>query len=225
MPSVDPWFGKQHLPPSSSEYIVWMDLMGTSAILDWKLIAGAINIGKFHTAAIESDHSDELNIYPMMDGIYATSKEDDVLAGWVADIYHRFSHILTNRHEGYQNSELIYAPILRTGVAYGEVFHGYDLSDSPLAKHNIAGSILIGDAVAKAHRRESEAPPLGIRLDKSASDDSSSHDQEWWPNEVRGEEILKAYEAYLSCFERNSSIRYSDDKIDEHRDMARDYFP
>ena len=197
--------------------------MGTSAILDWKLIVGSINIGKLQTAVIESEHANKFNIYPMMDGVYITSRDDDALGDFVGEIYHRFSHILTNRYRGYQDSELKYSPILRTGVAYGEVFHGYDLSDTELADHEVANSILIGDAVVEAHRCEREAPPFGIRVDSSATDEPNPINLEWWPDDSRGDEILEAYEAYLDFFEGDHIESYSDQKISEHRREARKY--
>lgn len=193
-------------------------------MLEWKIIVGAVNIGKLQTAVIESKHSDKLNIYPMMDGIYLTAPDDEYLAKLLGNIYHDFSHILTNRYRGYQDADLKYAPILRTGVAYGEVFHGYNLSDTKLGDHEISDSILIGDAVVKAHRCERNAPPFGIRIDSSASDESESYNLKWWRSESRAETILEAYEEYLDYFEGRNYPEYSDDKIAEHREQAREYF-
>lgn len=224
MSPVDPWFGLDNLPSSNYEYVLWMDLMGTSEILNWKIMAGAINIGKLQTKVIESDHSEKFNIYPMMDGIYVTSPDEDALGEFAGDVYHDFSHILTNRYWGYQDAKLKYAPILRTGVAYGEVFHGYELEGTELAEHEIADSILIGDAVVTAHRCERDAPPFEIRVDSSASNESNPINLDWWPSDSRAEEILEAYEAYLDKFEGDSISAYSDDKITEHRKQAREYF-
>jgi hypothetical protein len=219
---LDPWFGPDHVPSPDSEYVLWVDLMGTSAVLDWKLTTGAVNIGKLQTSIIESEHSDDVSIYPMMDGVYITSPADDI-GKLTKEIFHKFSHILTNRFNGYQKANLEYAPILRAGVAYGQVIHGYNLSDTKLADHKVSDSIIIGDAVAKAHQCETNAPPFGIRLDSSLPGETETENLEWWSSNRRAKEILEAYEEYLKFFEENDDISYSNKKIKNHRSEAREY--
>ena len=77
VPMTRPYFNGSSLPKNPApEYVVWVDVMGTQARMSRSLEQSANFVFKLHVAAIsaiEAVPGDGLNVYPVMDGFYASS--------------------------------------------------------------------------------------------------------------------------------------------------------
>src|SRR5579864_2546121 len=73
-------FDADKLPVAESEYVAWVDVMGTQIAMSRSIKTTANFIFKLHLAAIRANSKD-VKLYPVMDGFYvAAKKQGDVLA-------------------------------------------------------------------------------------------------------------------------------------------------
>ncbi|MGB7810370.1 MAG: hypothetical protein WBP56_04465 [Polyangia bacterium] len=186
---------------------------------------------RLHVAALEAPHAD-LRLYPVMDGLYATTKCQRSLRTFLEAVFGRLCSVFS------EQVEMKHRFLVKAGVAYGAVFHGSQVNDNVntrLAREQgYAQSILLGMPMAQAFACEKFAPPFGIYIDESAR--AFSPDGEWpfhdiwwhWyakqdrPGAARLEEELTKYFAW--CEQRSYAIEYSKDRIAEHSLMATQYF-
>jgi len=239
MPYVDPWFGPKQMPEPRQEYVAWLDIMGTESMMRFSPDIATTNIGKMIVATIETDHPQGTEFYPVLDGIYFTHEEEGELKAIFFDIFLRFAQILIQRFEEDDTPGVHLSPVLRAGIAYGDVYHGVDFEDSAISDHHFSEAFLAGKPVAHAHYSEATAPPFGFNLHSSADAYAESGDLadfargysnetrliEWWQSENYGIRMKKALNAYFDYYNGRPVPEYPDEKIQQHRDQVNDYFP
>jgi hypothetical protein len=224
----DPEFFPDHIPPSrdSEEYVAWIDIMGIESVMAKYPKVAEVNVGKLHLAVAEYEEEDELTLYPMIDGIYAISDDEDRIFDFSEEIVGRFSQNLISRSGyGLNQGELKFGPLLRCGIAKGDVHHWDDLTETGLSDHENRTALVTGNAVSHAHECETEAPPIGIRVHESASTSGNRINRQWWDKEKRAVFTRRALRKYWRIFDDGCEIPYNEDAIAKHAEKADNYFP
>jgi len=185
-----------------------------------------VNIGKLHLAVAEYEEDDDLKLYPMIDGVYIISEDRDRIFDFSEEVVGRFGQNLISRSGPEPNrGELKFGPLVRCGIAKGEIHHWEDLSETALSDHQNRTALVTGNAISKAHKCESEAPPLGIRVHESASADGKRTNHQWWETQRSAVFTRRALRKYWDIYENGCDIPYDEDAIEKHAKKADDYFP
>jgi hypothetical protein len=165
-----------------------------------------------------------------MDGFYASSCSQSEMMGFLRNVFGEVAY--TFIHE----AELRHRFLIRGGLAYGPVIHGRALGDqaSYILRDNswYRACILLGLPMVQAHLSEEKAPPFGIYVHESARTFASQGERplgDAWLSSIAERETRKglevALEAYFVwCEERNLRLDYPQDRIMEHRKMAKQFF-
>lgn len=220
-----PYFDASDLA-ASSEYVAWIDVMGTQASMSRSISATANFVFKLHIAALEATRAG-IRLYPVMDGLYAAGPDQaafiEFLRSLVTAIAKTFVGTADHRHRF----------IIRGGLAFGSVYHGAEVpvtaSKELAAAPAYRDSILLGMPMVQAHLVERTAPPFGIAVDESARGFAPNgtepfHTAWWhWKSGITGADwsaLVPAMEAYFAwCSERSQPIGYAPDRIAAHREM------
>lgn len=249
MPSPSEPFPKSHLPTVdadsmyakvSNQYVAWVDMMGARAAMGRSLRQASTAIVKIHAVMMDVCNAEvsfinDADVYPVIDGVYIVTKERAVLEMLLACAMHRLASIFV--HESKQENRFL----VRGGIAAGRVVTGLHLAKSCeiLSKvKRYSECLAIGSAIGQAYQAESNAPPFGLYVDITARSFVGQEAQpflevlwRWWEHHgvkggdaVRrglGEALLKYYE--WICANRRAN-EYARDRIEEHREAAREYF-
>ena len=68
-----PYFNDEKFPNAQKEYVLWIDIMGTKNFMSTSLRTSSLFICKLHMAILEAK-TENMHIYPVMDGVYITTK-------------------------------------------------------------------------------------------------------------------------------------------------------
>jgi len=224
----DPGFLPEHIPSSreSDEYVAWIDIMGIESSMAVYPKIAEVNVGKLHLAVAEYKAVDNLETYPMVDGIYAVSTDRERIFEFAEHILGRFSQNLISRTDfGLNKGGLKFGPLIRCGIAKGEVHHWSDLTETALATHKNREALITGNAVSLAHESEAKAPPVGIRLHESVSGSGTSVNHKWWTKEKKAIFTRRALGRYWKLYVNGCEIPYNIDAISRHAEKADEYFP
>ena len=225
------YFNAAHLPDPSSEYVAWVDVMGTQASMSTSLKVTANFVFKLHVAALQAPHPG-VRIYPVMDGFYASSSTKNDILEFLRSV---FSEVAATFNA---EAEHRFRFVIRGALAFGHVVHGSTLpantSNTLAANAAYRDQILLGMPMVQAHLAEAGAPPFGINVHESArafapAGTDPLHDRWWsWDNGATHAiwtalpTTLNAY--YAWCEARALRIDYPRERIAVHRTMATQYF-
>jgi hypothetical protein len=226
------WVAADKLPAAKAHYVAWLDVMGVQSIMSRSLSMSANFILKFHAAALESRTSG-VEVFPVMDGLYAVASEQSTLKLFISSVMVRLANTCISEKEDK------YRFVVRGGLAYGSIIRGVDVSKS--AAPTIAGdpayasTLLLGMPVIQAHVSERLAPPFGIFVNESArgfaSPKSGPFVEVWWhwfePGShelaVNLRHCLEAY--YAWCAKHPLLLLYDAPRIAVHLEMTRQFLP
>lgn len=194
-------------------------------MMEYSHDTAATNVGKLQVSVIQADISDELGLYPMVDGIYVTTDSRTNVFTFLDGLFNRFSAVLINRHSQDSKPHIKFSPIIRAGIAKGDVCHWEDLNKTDLKSHEHKNALLSGEAVALANKSEENAPPFGIRVHGSATSGFTRtlKNREWWKNDNQKSLFKTALNEYFDYYEGRPHPRYPDEKISQHREEANEY--
>ena len=188
-------------------------------------------IFKLHATILELWRASEpgkISVYPVIDGAYITSKNQAALRKFIALMYSELSRALLN-------TPFEHWYLVRASIAYGSVIHGRDIpyaaSYEFISNIGYKEHLLLGEAMVRAYTGEHEAAPMGVYLDKSASDQFDSYGLWRWyrENTISQEDLtsflykLNAYYSYL--FEEQLIDSFSNEKKKEIKEKIDAYFP
>jgi len=232
-----PEFNSREMPNPSEKYVCWMDIMGTGSIMPRSLETSSIFIFKLHVAALEASESEEIHLYPMMDGVYAVSNSKQTLLTFLEKV---FSAMAVDIKENINEEHYKY--VVKASIAFGPVVHGEDIPSeaSNVLEPNYNGSILLGMPMVQAYQSEQEAPPFGVYIHESARafapDSEAPFNHYWWEwfhphgkdydfHEL-AENLCQNLKSYYDWCEKNhNKIGYQIKKIKSHRDLCEEYLP
>ncbi len=215
-------------------YVLWIDLMGSRNMMLRSVARAAIPLMKLHVAALEARKSiaDEVELYPMIDGLYAISRSFSPIRRFVGLTFQRLvAEFLTS-----DNKERF---AVRGGLAYGPVLRGADsMNGAPeaLVEPHYWNAILIGIPLAQAYRAEKKAPPFGVYIDESARAFAPPKAKpiplilwRWWEGNEKSENFISALtseiEEYFEwCMGHTADTGYRPKRIEAHRKLGHEYF-
>lgn len=224
-------FNADHLPVPVQEYVAWVDVMGTQASMSRSLKVTANFIFKLHTAALQAPR-ENVRIYPVMDGFYASSADQIQILTFLRSVFvelaDEFNAMANNQHRF----------VIRGAIAYGPVVHGIAVppaaSQTLGANPNYRDQVLLGMPMVQAHLGEASAPPFGLFVHESARAFSpvgvEPFHHFWWQwvnagNQAIWNALMTNLDLYFDwCRQRSSRLGYSPDRIAVHREMANQFF-
>lgn len=231
------YFDSLYLGEPQSDYVCWLDVMGTTNQMLRSLPIAANFIFKLHCAVLEAydalDSQSGVRLYPVMDGVYITSQRRNPLQVLLNQSLRRVVTTFLREEKCYHRF------LVRGDVAYGPVYHGSDLDPRTahvLADHSeIRDSILMGLPVAQAYRTEGSAPPFGIAAHSSARAFAPAGDEPFrfiWLDWFRSSRprvdpalLLAKLNEYFDWQSAHCNMTgYEPARIGHHRKLAAEYF-
>ncbi len=220
-------FNASHLPEPQSEYICWIDVMGTQSIMSRSIKVTANYVFKLHATAV-SCTQENVKLYPIMDGLYVSSPSKSAIQAFI-------KYVFKSLADNFKNESVEHRFLIKGSMAYGPVIHGENVPEAACPvlgqNQNYKGSLLLGLPMVNAFKSESLAPPFGIYIHESARTfspprtDPFHHVWMRWFNERDRNGYLTAIIEYFDwCKIRPNYIQYKSDRIDAHKKEAEEYF-
>lgn len=225
-------FNADHLPQMASEYVAWVDVMGTQVSMSRSIKITANFIFKLHIAALRANVGG-VKIYPVMDGFYAASPNRNQMLVFLRNVYKSVAEEFNATVESHHRF------MIRGGLAFGPVIHGQDVGECAQELANNAAysnSVLLGMPMVQAHLSERDAPPFGVSVHESARafapDGTEPLHWIWWKWKNINDDSLTVWNTLRDqlmahfdwCNARAQAIAYSPDRIEAHRRMVEQYF-
>jgi hypothetical protein len=157
-------FNANRLPQMTSEYVAWVDVMGTQISMSKSISITANFIFKLHIAALRAKLQG-ITLYPVMDGFYASSASRNQMMDFLRGVYRSVAE------EFNSTTEQFHRFAIRGGLAFGPVIHGSGVGQCALeiaANPAYSNSVLLGLPMVQAHLSEHDAPPFGVFVHESA---------------------------------------------------------
>lgn len=225
------YFNAAPLPPTTVEYVTWIDVMGTQSSMSRSLKVTANFVFKLHIAALSAPHG-TVKLYPVMDGLYAACPDQTAMLSFLRAV------MTAAAEEFNTTADNQFRFIVRGGLAFGQVYHGSAVpaaaSTTLAANAAYRDCILLGMPMVQAHLCEASAPPFGIYVHESARSSSPPGigplHQTWWrwdsgPSTAVWSALQASLTNYFAwCAERSLRIGYADDRIAAHKKMFEQYF-
>lgn len=224
-------FNANLLPAPTNEYVAWVDVMGIQSAMSRSISISANFIFKLHIAALNAPR-DNVQIYPVMDGFYASSPNKEEIVSFLRQVMSAVGQIFL------QTTEPLHRFIVRGALAFGPVVHGSqvpDAVDEGLAGHEeYKSAILLGMPIVQANKAEGSAPPFGIHVHESARAFAPAGQQPFhhvwlkWVNPDVGHvwnNLLQQLNAHYDwCAERPNRLLYDASRVAVHKQLANEYF-
>lgn len=237
-----PDFDIGKIPTPQNRYLAWIDVMGTAAISARSLSEASIKVFKLHIAShaayesCDGPKKQQLDIYPMIDGIYVLSSSKNALLEYLQSTFIALGTDIVDAEE------IFHVLAVKASVAYGPVIQGEQLGDynEVLAGTESQERTMVGLPIVQSFLSESEAPPFGVFIHESARafapDGDDPFNFVWWKwfesnkkkydNTDLARDIRDTLNDYYEWAKSNSErINYSENKIEEHKQLVNQYLP
>jgi hypothetical protein len=220
-------------------YVGWIDLMGTSSMMRRSATIAAVFIGKLHSAAIKASKNlptDQVRLYPVIDGVYMTSSTQAPLLRVMKEIMRVLSINFV------LEKDIVHRFMVRGAIAFGPMCEGEDLLTEAnwqlSSRPEYAKSICLGVPLAQAADAEKGASPYGIWIHESARSFAppgvhplTGTHWHWWRYQTGAadQQLVDCLHSqlveYLNWCERHSTyLIYAEDRIAAHRHLVNQYF-
>lgn len=171
------YFNDADFPAMKNEYVLWIDIMGTKNSMSSSVRTSSIFIFKLHVAIMEAI-TQNINVYPMMDGAYVTTNDEKSMASFIKKVFKSLGDTLINTENNFHKF------LVKGSLAYGPIIHGKDIPTSCskcLEKNeDYTKGMLLGMPMILASKGEKDAPPFGIYCDESARMVSQEFAHRWY---------------------------------------------
>jgi len=231
-------FKQPQMKAPTNEYVCWLDVMGSRNIMRRSMSFAANFVMKLHIACLDTWKSEpKVELYPMVDGVYACSRNLVELLAFVKLVYRSLAM------EFVSEDNPLYRFMVRGGVSFGPVIKQPDFADCSevLAENeDYCKRIFLGITLSQSYDKEREAPPFGIVMDDSVSAFGMLGSRpfagvywRWWNWDTKDgfddiglvkrlSESLTEY--YAWCELHSYAIGYKPDRIADHRRLIAEYF-
>jgi hypothetical protein len=214
-------------------YVFWLDLMGARNMMKLSLPKAARSVMKIHVAALLAKQKHpELEINPVMDGVYGFVKNRDLLESCLTEILASLANVFV------QQLGPIGRFMVRAGVAFGPIIPGRDLAaGSEILEQNLdyLGGTAIGMGISHAYEAESYAPPFGVYIHESArafapqTEESVPYRSVFWRWFNEDDPLTWAIRltllAHFDWLEKNPvTSQYDPEAMRRHKALAVEYF-
>lgn len=226
-------FPKENTP---KKYVAWIDVMGSAGLLVRSLPKAVNHVLRLQSAVIRASKTvnGSLTLYPMNDGVFVVSETLDDLKKCIKESYRQVALYLATCDSA---DKLFMA---RAAIAYGPLFEGHKVTDvvcPDVSRSEMGNRLLLGAPVANAYAAEKATGPYGVFVHESArlygNESHSGALYRYWSVKDQNKEAtiiwvneLKSFVyRYLDyCEKRSSELDYRMDKIQEHRQLAKEFF-
>jgi len=227
-----PFFDAHHLPAAVNAYVAWIDVMGIQGIMSRSLSISANFVFKLHIAALEAPHAN-VELYPVMDGIYAVSQDQPAMVAFLENVFSHLADLFVSTPDVHHRF------LVKGALAFGPIIHGSALpgaaSNTLDQNASYRGAILLGIPMIQAHLGERNAPAFGLFVHESARAFAPMNQtplkMAWWtwfrPNHwlALAQELRQELEHYFGwCLARAQAVGYEAERIEVHRKLAEQYF-
>lgn len=238
-----PYFDYTKAQIDNPKYVAWIDIMGSASVSSISDVISAIYIGKLHACTIDAAETSDFagNIYPVVDGCYATSADRTELQRFLKTAFRSLAlnFLFEDKNE--------HKFMVRGAISFGNVIESasiYGCSHAFGKRPNYVDGILFGPPLARANHAERQAAPFGIWIDEIARHFCPPGGLtirhtfwDWWsyPSNIEEvEEHCDEIEKYLArdlhqylkwCKMKSCEILYPEEAIERHRKIASQYFP
>ncbi len=219
----------------SLEYVCWLDVMGSESSMLRSISIASNFVMKLHISALRTQTAFPVELYPVIDGIYACSTDQPRILAFANRV---FSSIAI---EFLSESEPLHRFMVRAGLAFGPIIKGTNTTQgSPvLAQHQpYCDRILIGMPLTQAYRCERAAAPFGVYLHESVrafapigTSVLSGIHWKWWKfyNQHSDPQLASELESALKthlqwCVAHSTTVQYPKDDIQRHLELVKEYF-
>lgn len=221
-------FNADNLPETTSEYVAWVDVMGTQVSMTRSIRITANFIFKLHIAALQAANH-HVRIYPVMDGFYVASQNRTYMLDFLRTV---FSEVATEFNATAQPHHRF---LIRGGLAFGPVIHGNGVGPCANELQNdetYRNAILLGTPMVQAHLSEQLAPPFGVFVHESARVFAPPGTEPlhwiWWKWGTSGQQVWDTLKLRLAehlewCKGRAQAILYDASRIEAHKKMVEQY--
>lgn len=221
-----PFFNANKMPDAKNEYVLWLDIMGTKSSMSNGVKASSIHICKLHVAILESK-TEELHIYPVMDGAYITSASAEKMNIFIFSVFKKLKELFVDEEDRYKF-------MVKGALSYGPIIHGKDINGECSAIFadypDYTEDIMFGLPMIQAAKNETLAAPFGIYCDESARQSSDIFCHRWHKWYLQGNlEDMTAFKSALQSYynyvtKHSYEIDYEKSRIEEHREKCFQYF-
>lgn len=211
----------------SQEYICWIDIMGTKNTMTESFQKAANFLLKFHCCVLEV-LKDEPNVtyYPMMDGIFITSKKHNTIRRVINKIFTSVANIFLSEDQNFHRF------LIKGAIAFGYIAHGNSITanvcPSLADKDNYKRSIMFGLPMIQAFKSEHIAPPFGVYIHESARKPQLLQGRYYNWTFLPKTDKKKLFECILSYFDWcsyfNNSLELEPSKIELYKKLTQEYF-
>lgn len=233
--SERPFFDESRVPEVPKEYVCWLDVMGAESAMRRSHRIAANFVMKLHVSALVLSAQPDVDVYPVIDGMYLCSPDLPHLLTYLKGIMTKLS--LTFIFEDRPDHRFM----ARGALAFGPVIKGRTAHNASVALEgnpSYADRILLGIPLVQAYADERRASPLGIYIHESARSFAPEGGLplpmthwKWWTwyqtdDDVKLARVLeKTIQAHLEwCIGHSTTILYPLDRIREHQFLAQEYF-
>ncbi len=225
-------FNANSLPQMQSEYVAWVDVMGTQSSMSRSISATANFIFKLHIAALQAA-TPNIRLYPVMDGFYVACRERNAMLDFLRGVFKAVADEFNAETESHHRF------CIRGGLAFGPVIHGRDCGPCALELQSNPAhrdKILLGMPMVQAHLAERGAPPFGVFVHESARVFAPVGIEPlhwvWWKwgtGSASAQATWATLKSQLSdhldwCEKRSQTIEYLTERIQAHKNMVTQYF-
>lgn len=224
-----------NMSPPSNQYVCWIDVMGSQGVMLRSLNVASNFLLKLHIAALRAHDEFPVDLYPVIDGLYACSPSQRQILSFINRVYSMLAVTFILE----QNQ--LYKFQVRSGLAFGPVVTGkqvleyaQDLQNHP--EHT--NSLFLGSPLTQAYQAEKKSSPFGVALHESARTFAPSGETvlsgsyiKWWKIFSRQNDDLLALQLYASlkqhyvwCSAHTVALSYDKQDIERHQAIADEYF-
>jgi hypothetical protein len=227
------FFDASKLSPTT-EYVCWIDVMGSESIMLRSLKTASNFVMKLHIVALATCESIKVDVFPVIDGMYVCSPSQKPILDFIDNVYSTLADTFIHEKEPYKTF------VIRGGLSYGPIVKGSQtLVCNAKLKSNpkYTERILIGPALTQAYRTEEKSPPFGLAVHESVRTFAPVKDNvlsmtfwKWWVSdktdgEQKASEVYTGINEYFNwCLQHTIELSYPQEKIKKHKDLADEYF-
>ena len=200
--------------------------MGTKTVMLESFDKAANFIIRFHSCCISiTKNIPKISCYPLMDGVFITAEEIDVMMHAINDIYDKIARTFLDT-EVYSHRFII-----RGALAYGEISHGNNItqgvSKEISADDDYKKNLLFGLPMIQAFNSEKKAPPFGVFIHESARRRGCLQGRyyQWYKDENLQNELRDNIISYFEwCKQFSNYLELEKEKAHKYSELAQEFF-
>jgi len=208
--------------------------MGSESIMLRSLKTASNFVMKLHIAALTACEEIEVDVFPVIDGMYVCSPSQRSILDFIDSVYSQLADVFVNETEPYKTF------VIRGGLAYGPIVKGsqaFECNEKLADCKDYTRRILVGPALTQAFRIEEKSSPFGLVIHESVrtfapegTNTLSMTFWKWWISDRangnnKARQVYEHLNQYFDwCLKHTVELSYPEDKIKKHRELSKEYF-